>query len=348
MKLAATPIRITIVCLLAATLGCATSSDGIATGGSDGASQPTSNGGGLGGTGSGVSSGGSNVGGSSVGGSNAGGSEDGGANTGGLNGDGGTNPGNGGFGGDDGCSDSARLVYVVGQGNELYSFEPPSLTFTQIGVVNCPSGWGSPFAMAVDRELFAWILFDDGYIYKLDIATMQCVQTAYVPGQLDGFWAFGMSFVTDSPGSQDETLFLGSYYGMGIATLDTQTLQLQKVGQYPLYLPVDLTGTGDARLFGFFVNDPLTDPVILAEIDRTDAQLLWQETLSTVTVGTAWALAFWGGDFWLFTCPGQGCSSSQVDRYDPGSQTVTTVATNIGIKVVGASVSTCAPLTAPY
>src|SRR5688500_8619873 len=47
--------------------------------------------------------------------------------------------GNGSGGGGD-CPESAKLIYVVGTGNELFSFSPQSTTFTPIGTISCPAG----------------------------------------------------------------------------------------------------------------------------------------------------------------------------------------------------------------
>ena len=62
--------------------------------------------------------------------------------------------------------------------------------------------------------------------------------------------------------------------------------------------------------------------------------------------GRGWAFAFWGGDFYLFTCPFSGptqsCTSSRVTRFRPGDKSITQVGSYRGI-IVGAGVSTCAP-----
>src|SRR4051812_27983568 len=45
-------------------------------------------------------------------------------------------PGDGG----PGCSEAAKLVYVLSQERSLYSFFPPTLAFTKIGTLACPAG----------------------------------------------------------------------------------------------------------------------------------------------------------------------------------------------------------------
>lgn len=256
---------------------------------------------------------------------------------GGTNGDSGDDPGE--------CSDAAKLIYVVGTGNELYSFHPPTLTFKHIGILSCPTPdiFTSPFSMAVDRDGMAWVLFNDGAIYKVDTANAACSKTAFVPNQVAGFNLFGMGFVSDTPGSTEETLYLGSYDGTGIAKIDLATLKVIPIGNYDkISGAAEMTGTGDARLFGFFSSASVT----VAEIDKSNGHILSMAPQPTVNIGAGWAFAFWGGDFYLFTDP-SGFGSSQVDRYRPSDGTTVTVKTDVGFTIVGAGVSTCAPITPP-
>lgn len=260
--------------------------------------------------------------------------------------------GGGGAGGGlptDNCTDAAKLIYVVGNGNELVSFHPPTLAFTTIGKLACPvqggpstGGIPTPFSMAVDRTGSAWVLYDDGNLFRVDVNDASCKGTSYVPEQLSAYKLFGMGFVSDSPGSNAETLYLGSFDGDGIATLNLGTLAVKKVGYYDaLDAAAELTGTGDARLFGFF----LTDPVVVAEIDKSTSDIISQAPQAGIDIGVAWAFAFWGGDFYLFTSPDGG--TSRVDKYSPATGQTTPVLDDIGFEVVGAGVSTCAPVEPP-
>src|SRR4051812_34321253 len=69
-----------------------------------------------------------------------------------------------------GCSDAAKLVYVVSDSNELFSFAPDKVAFTKIGQLNCPSGGATPNSMAVDRSGNAWVNFSDGGLFKVSTA----------------------------------------------------------------------------------------------------------------------------------------------------------------------------------
>jgi hypothetical protein len=261
-----------------------------------------------------------------------------GGSTGALMLDGGT-----GGGGNHDCAIETTLVYVVSQENSLYSFDPSTLTFTLVGPLDCPANGFQPFSMAVDRQGYAWVLYTGGRIWKVDIKTAHCTATAYQPNQ-HGFQQFGMGFSSNSANSTDETLYLANYGGSGIAALDTTSLVVTPVGQYDqIHSAAELTGTGDARLFGFFE----TTPINIAEIDKTNSHILSQHPEPNISIGAAWAFAFWGGSFWLFTNPNS--TGSQVDQYDPMTGNTNTVVPDVGgFSIVGAGVSTCAPIKPPH
>jgi hypothetical protein len=98
--------------------------------------------------------------------------------------------------------------------------------------------------------------------------------------------------------------------------------------------PWELTGTADARLIGFW-----TSPVTIGQIDKTTAAVISQTPLPAIAPAGGFAFSFWGGDFWLFT-------AGNVYQYTPPTATAPSVAT-YPFTVVGAGVSTCAPLTPP-
>jgi hypothetical protein len=194
--------------------------------------------------------------------------------------------------------------------------------------------------MAVDRQGVAWVLYDDGSLYNVSTEDASCTPTTFVTDD-PSFQQFGMGFVADAPGSASETLYVASYYGGGLGTIDTRNLSLSSVGPYDaIDQMAELTGTYGAELYGFFT----TAPPIVARIDPATAKILSQAPQPTLDIGAAWAMAFWGGDFWLFTAPG---AESQIDRYRPSDGTTVTVKSNVGFHIVGAGVSTCAPLGPP-
>jgi hypothetical protein len=250
------------------------------------------------------------------------------------------------------CPLSTQYVYTVAIDNTLYRFDPPSLTFTTIGVMNCQAAFGTtPYSMSVDRNGTAWVVFSDGHLFRVSTANAACQSTSYAPGQ-NGFITFGMGFSTDSPGGDAETLFVSDSgqhadgtYGptKGLARLDTRALTLTPIGAYDLITArAEMTGTGDARLFGAFEGSPY----VVAGIDKTNAKILSQAPQNSINYAPTtsnFAFAFWGGDFWLFVGPG---TSTDVFQYRP-STGATNKVSSVTFEIVGAGVSTCAPTTPP-
>src|SRR5262252_7359955 len=53
------------------------------------------------------------------------------------------------------CPAEAELIYLTGVGAELWSFWPPTFTFTKIGTLTCTT---YPTHMTVDRQGVAWVV----------------------------------------------------------------------------------------------------------------------------------------------------------------------------------------------
>lgn len=273
----------------------------------------------------------------------------------GSGGAGGASVGNGfatvGVGGyDDRCDDETRSIYLLGRGRELVQFEPATETLTEIGTLNCPVSGGpnvpspTPFSMSVDRAGTAWVSYSDGTLYAVDIHDASCRGTPFVAEQLSAFGQFGMGFASRAPGSLRESLYVSSFDpGDGIAEIDLATFELSRIGYYDGTLtgPAALTGTGDARLYGYF----LSNPVRIVEVDPATSSQISITPVPDVDVGNAWAFAFWGDYFYLFTAnPGQ---TSRIERVRRETDVVELINADVGIRIVGAGVSTCAPVEPP-
>jgi hypothetical protein len=100
----------------------------------------------------------------------------------------------------------------------------------------------------------------------------------------------------------------------------------------------ELTGTGDGRLFGFFTTNPAT----LAEIDPETGGKRSVRRLAGVTRVSAWAFSFWGGDFYLYWS--REGESSHVTRVSGSDGSLHELLHDVGFRIVGAGVSTCAPI----
>ncbi len=245
------------------------------------------------------------------------------------------------------CADAgAALVFVISEEGTLSSFDPRIGVFTAIGTVVCPTVQvdATPFSMGVDQAGTAYVVFGDGELFRVSTATAACEATPFVAGQGGFSPTFGMGFARAAQGPAD-TLYLASTDedDSRLGTLDPTTLSLAVVGPFsPALVDAELTGTGAGDLFAFY---PLTDPdsgaqeSAVGQIDKTTARVTGQSILAGVPLGTAWAFAFWGGDFYTFTAPSLG---TLVTRLRPSDGSVVQVAQNPE-KIVGAGVSTCAP-----
>jgi len=236
-------------------------------------------------------------------------------------------------------------IYVVTDTNHLLAFKPQSNSFELKGALTCPTN-SSPFSMAVSRDAVAHVVYQSGDLFAVDISDASCDATPYVP-QPDGsdFHVFGMGYAADQVGD-GETLYVADISftapSAGLARLDTETFTLENIGPFSANPgnAVELTPTGvDGPLFGYFLNEPPPGGT-LVEIDTDSAQIVSSAPINVGGGASSLALAWWGGDFYIFTGPpGQ---PTTVTRYQPDSQTSTVVAT-LPQHVVGAGVSTCAP-----
>ena len=241
------------------------------------------------------------------------------------------------------CPDAdATFIYVVTQQQEIYSFFPPTLTFKLVGNLVCPAGTATPFSMAVDRRGVAYVLYDDGNLFRVSTATGACTSTAFTPGQ-QGFQTFGMGFASDFNGAA-ERLYVSANdmdpMARGLGFIDTTTFGLSVIG--PFGIPIsrsELTGTGDGRLFAYWPDSASGRGSHLTELSKATGGVLAQTDLPVGGINDAFAFAFWGGDFWIFTGAG---GPTDVSRFRPTDGTTTTPTTHPST-IVGAGVSTCAP-----
>jgi len=243
-----------------------------------------------------------------------------------------------------GCPDAdATYIYVVTEQNELFSFFPPDLSFKFIGNLVCPvAGGATPFSMAVDRRGVAYVLYGDGELFRVSTATAACTATTFATNQ-DGFETFGMGFASDFGGPAERLYvadndFDGTLRGLGV--IDTTTFGLSFIGSFGTTIRrSELTGTGDGRLFAYWPDNVPGGGSHLTELNKATGQVVAQTNLPIGDRNDAFAFAFWGGDFWIFTSSG---GTSIVSRFRPADGT-TTMPTKHPSTIVGAGVSTCAP-----
>jgi hypothetical protein len=261
-------------------------------------------------------------------------------------------------------ADGVDLIYVVDSSYRLLSFDPRRLDgepFTLIGSLNCPAlatpvpGWGggvTPFSMSVDRTGTAWVHYTSGEIFHVNIANAACQQSGFQrlqQGNPDTWALFGMGFVTDSPGGSTERLFLGGgpdvEPGGMFGVVAPSTLAIQTLGRLPANVEnsPEFTGTGNAELFAYFPGASST----IRQLDKATGAVIGSSmNAGSVTGVRAWAFAHWGGKFYIFVTDASG--NSTVRRTDRATGTYEgTIRQNLPYVIVGAGVSTCAPVVIP-
>ncbi len=262
----------------------------------------------------------------------------------------------------------------TGAATSIQAFDPETLTFTPVvATIECAgtgADWGVS-SMAVDRNRGAWIgspVLPEGggpsytRLDRVDLDTGACETEADVVPQSWGS-QLGMAFVADGKDSGNETLYFVNT-GTFLHTMPHE----DPLGRWWTLGPenrtfsgVELTGSGDGRMFSLVMNYtgpfdhectarmPCPPTVRLAEVDKSDASALSMFDLPGIEAfgidPGGFAFAYWGGHIWIFISRDFG--PTQVFDHDPQTQTTTAVLDDGPLGVVGAGVSTCAPLVFP-
>jgi hypothetical protein len=165
-----------------------------------------------------------------------------------------------------------------------------------------------------------------------------------MPGQ-GGLFNFGMSFAQTSPGSANETLFVSDQPGTlstQLGTIDLTKLTLATEIPLPTLLTPELTGDGNANLWGFF---PDSAAPMVARIDKQTGALDRKVALPSLAGQPhAWAFAAWGTDFFIFL-ERDFESSTTIYRLPgpvPGTGALNAVVPSSGRTILGVGVATCA------
>lgn len=242
------------------------------------------------------------------------------------------------------CNAPAQLVYVVDTDENLLSFDPrllPGDPFRRVGHLDC-GDVGTPFSMAIDRDGTAWVLYQSGNVYEVEITDAKCRATKF---RSNG-GTFGMGYASDGQGAKTETLYIATNdYLHHLGTIDGD-LARHDIGNLTATIDrnPELTGTGDGKLYGFYPVGVGIDSFI-QEIDKSTGRGVGP----TWSVGqlddvVAYAFAQWGGVFYVFVTTDENAGgNSSVRAVDPKAGTNQIVRDRLPFRIVGAGVSTCAP-----
>lgn len=246
------------------------------------------------------------------------------------------------------CTQAGQYIYAVDNGGMFSRFDPTTLSWRDIGVLRCPTT-STPFSMNVDQRAVAWVLFDDGHLFRVDTATAACSATGYLPGQA-GFQVYGMGSAFDSSTGVDTLYLAGSARWPATAStlgsLDLGALAVTPLGPIDWGAP-ELAGTGDGQLWGFAPGwASANGEPTLARLDPRTGAALERYKVTTITSSGGFAMKFHSGSLWVFV----GADVWKVPRASlvPGRPEPVTppqrVLTSPGRDIVGAGVSTCAPV----
>jgi hypothetical protein len=245
-------------------------------------------------------------------------------------------------------------IFVLSIDAEMWKYFPETNSFTMLGTLGC--GMNNTFSMAVDRLGFAWVQFVGGELRKVDVTDVsKCEDPGFAPGQ-NGVINFGMAFVSNSEADACDRIYGNTYSGIGpfdegpnigdFITIDPMTLQLAKLGKTN-FDGAEGTGTGDGRAFLFGG----TGPAKLVEVDKANGAAVEVLPLAGLEINNgAFAFAFFAGDFYFFTDSDNDFTASEVTRLDyddsdmNGKQDLTKLTDDAPLLIVGAGVSTCAPV----
>lgn len=239
------------------------------------------------------------------------------------------------------CPPEAKLVYLFSDDATLYSYHPPTKSLLRLGQLKCAAGSATPNSMAVSQDGVAWLNYSDGSLFRVNVRTLACTPTAFVPPA--GWTSFGMGFSPDSATAITETLYIAS--ALGLAKVDLQAMQATLVGPFSGAIAArgaELTSTPNGALFGFFVPAATTAGMQLAAIAKDTAVTSPPKDFPTLTLGSSFAYAFssWGADFYLYTS--SDGAPTTVTKYSPATDAVSTWMTApTGVRILGAGVSRC-------
>ena len=244
-------------------------------------------------------------------------------------------------------------IFLLSSDEELWKFFPETEEFQLLGTLTC-DGFLSPYAMAVDRQGYAWVQYMDGDLRRVPVTDVsQCEDPGYAPGQ-SGVNLFGMAFVSNSNVDVCDRIYGATYNGIGpfsegpgfgdFISIDPDTLVLSKLGKNN-FNGADATGTGDGRAFVFGG----VNPAKLVEFDKDDGTILSTLPLGNLEIGGAFAFTFFAGDVYLHT-DSDNDFSSEITRLDyddsdmNGQKDLVKIVDAAPLRIVGSGVSTCAPV----
>jgi len=213
------------------------------------------------------------------------------------------------------CNDGGPPVraYLFDDDGVLYSYDTSNGTYEVLGTPEC-GGQGGAWTMTASREN-AYIQYNDGSLYAVDLRTLACSPTAFQTGQLGITYQFGMA-VADVAGV--ETFFVYGEAGDSsvpiLAKSDLSSFVLTEVGEIQPLPPqltsaINLSADALGHLYAFAPSG------VLLQIDQATGSVLQDSSTGVRTDGT-WAGLTSGDKVFLFV-------DGRVASYDPATDAIT-------------------------
>ena len=181
--------------------------------------------------------------------------------------------------------------------------------------------------MAVDRQGVAWVLSDEGLLFRVSTTDGSCSPTDFAPGQStflrNSEWA-------SSPTSRGADPRRSTYGGDGtFGRIDLSSFRVSLVGNWRLGAS-ELSGTADTRIFAFTRGETTS----FSEIDPHSGVVLSRRWWAD-QIDRSYAIASSGGDF--LAVRRRARLQVRAAYEERSSPTI-----DLGVSVVGAGSSTCA------
>jgi hypothetical protein len=272
---------------------------------------------------------------------------------GGIAGGSGGSSGGGGFQGS--CSDTAKLVYVLNQKQELLTFDPrlvPNNPFTKVATVSddCIGEQGigrQVLAMSVDRAGVIWIFARSSaglVLLQVDSANGFACSKRFLVANLPLKF---MAFAADAPGSASESLFAvydaagGAH--LGVLDLSADPIAVKDRGVLDSSV-AGLTGTGDGKLWSWNADTKQVVPIDPQTAKGGGGIALGSEQPLSNRIEPAFA--FFGGAVYVLP-DSTGYLSNKINdvfQIDLTTKKISKIYTLPNADIVGAGVSACAPI----
>jgi hypothetical protein len=234
------------------------------------------------------------------------------------------------------CPDSAKTIYTIDSDGTLFTFDASARSFHILGRPAC-AGAMNAFSMSVARSGEAYVLDDGGRLYKVDLATLMCMPTPWLGL---GFTAFGMAFATDTIGGTNDRLYIAGSNPLTLASVDLTTFTPTSIGTLMGASLPELTGNQNAELWALFPNEDMPK---LVKLDRATAAAVQTFAEPDLKNASDYAVASWGGSLWAFVARDKQ-HPTIVYQLDPTTGAIVGMTPTTDRFVVGAGVSTCAPV----